>query len=1136
MKTYLYKDVLEKTTQYFNGDDLAAKVFIDKYALKNNSGELLEDSPEIMHRRISKEFARIEKNKFKNPLSEDEIFALLDKFKYIVPQGSPMFGIGNNYQTISLSNCFVAETPVDSYGGILKTDQQLVQISKRRGGVGVDISNLRPNGTITKNAAKSSTGTSSFLERYSNSIREVGQSGRRGALMVTISVHHPDILEFVTIKNDDKKVTGANISVRLSNEFLMAVKNDTDYELRFPVDSDSPTVSRMVSAKMVWNTIIHSAWLRAEPGLLFWDNITQYNAVDCYADFGFKTVSTNPCQPGWATLLTPNGISTMGDIKIGDLIWSESGWTKVIDKAMTGIKKVNKYTTSAGCFYGTENHKVVSSSVKVEAGEATAIDRLSGQYDSDIILDPQVIMDGIVFGDGSVHKASNNLVYLYIGDKDKDYFNSEISHLITRHRPGLKETAYEIQTNISASEIPYTYLRDIPDRYFYGDKNVVASFLRGLFTANGSFNTYGRATLKTSSRKVIERAQVMLSSIGINSYITNSRGQSIAFSNGTYTCRDSYELNITSDAEKFIKSVGFVQQYKMERAISYLQNHIRNKGKSTYDITSIDFISEEPVYDITVDNEPHTYWTGGLNVSNCAEIGLCHLDSCRLMVLNFYSYVNKPFLTDASFDFDLFYKHGKIAQRLLDDLIDLEIEKVDKIIEKISLDPEDEEVKKEELNIWLKVKDICLKGRRTGLGGTGLGDMLAALGIKYGSQESVDFIEKVQRHFKMASYESSNDMAQEIGTFPIWDWSIEKDSQFLLKICEENPELYKKIAQHGRRNIANLTFAPTGTVSLMTQTSSGCEPVFQLSYTRRKKINPNDSGVRVDFVDQNGDSWQEFIVYHPKVQEWMKVTGQSDIEKSPWFGCCAEEINWTNRVNMQAAMQRHIDHSISSTINLPENVTEDAVAKIYETAWESGCKGITVYRKNCRSGVLVDTKTKENVKTTTRSGFVKRSKELTCDVYHCKVKGEEYFCIISLDGSGNPYEVFAGKNGVIPYSIESGVVYKQKRGHYQLKDTEGNVILENITKYLTDDGEALTRMVSMSLRSSCESNLKYIVDQLMKVQGDFTNLSKAISRCLKKYIKDGESTSEKCPECGVGTLVYESGCKACKECGWSGCS
>lgn len=812
---FTYEAALLKSTEYFNGNELAACVFLDKYALKNTKGEILEDSPEMTHRRIAKEFARIEKKKFKNPLSEEYIFSLLDRFKYIVPQGSPMFGIGNDFQTVSLSNCFLTDCPVDSYGGILKVDEQLVQISKRRGGCGTDISDLRPEGSPTKNAALSSTGTISWMKRYSNSIREVGQEGRRGALMISYSVHGMDIIPFSTIKNDNKQVTGANISVRLTDEFLRAVDADQDYEQRFPVERGNKKLklSRNVRARDVWDTIINSAHLRAEPGLLFWDRITNYNAVDCYSVHGFKTRGTNPC----------------------------------------------------------------------------------------------------------------------------------------------------------------------------------------------------------------------------------------------------------------------------------------------------------------------------------GEVPLCPKDSCRLLLLNFFSYIANPFTKDAYFDFELFKTHAKVGQRLMDDMVDLEIEKIDKIISKVKNDPEDESIKRAELELWEGVKEIALKGRRTGLGGTGIGDMLAAANVKYGSEESIEFVENVQRQFKFASYESSVDMAEEIGPFPIWNWETEKDSEFLLHIKAENPDLYNRISKFGRRNIANLTFAPAGSMSILTETSSGGDPLFdQVPYIRRKKVNPSDKNARVDFTDQSGDCFQEFEIYHPKIKMWMEITGESDLKKSPWAGACAEEIDWINRVRMQAAMQRHIDHSISTTINLPENVSKETVAKIYEEAWKQGCKGITVYRKNCRSGILIDKPTKEE-----KCAFTKRPKELECDVYHCKVKTDEYFCIVGLDACGNPYEVFAGKNGVVSKNIEKGTIYRQKKGHYQLY-SNNVLVLDNITGFLSDDGEALTRMTSMSLRNTPSSSLHYIVEQLAKVQGDFTNLSRAIARCLKKYIPDGTSEG-KCEEvrdgkvCG-GEVVRENGCKICKTCGFSHCN
>jgi len=810
---YTYDEALAASTEYFSGDELAAKVFVDKYALRDQNNCLVEKTPKDMHMRIAKEFARIEKNKFKQPLSEQEIFDLLDQFKHIIPQGSPMAGIGNKYQVVSLSNCYVIPSPVDSYGGIMRADQQLVQISKRRGGTGGDISNLRPVGSTTRNAARSSTGIISFMERFSNSIKEVGQAGRRGALMLTCSVHHPQIYDYATIKLDETKVTGANVSIRLTDEFLSAVTDDTDVQLRWPVESTTPTIKKNVKARDLWKTIINSAWRRAEPGLLFWDRIIRESPADCYAAQGFRTISTNPC-----------------------------------------------------------------------------------------------------------------------------------------------------------SEIP-----------------------------------------------------------------------------------------------------------------------------------------------------------------------LSAYDSCRLLVLNLYSYVKNPFTPEATFDWIKFSKHAKIAQRLMDDLIDLELEAIDGIISKIIDDPEEEDVKSVELELWNNIRLSCEKGRRTGTGFTALGDCLAALGVKYGSDHSIEVSESIYKALKLAAYSSSVDMAKELGAFPIWDRENEKDCPFLLRIKDEDPGLYFDMQLYGRRNIACLTLAPVGSVSMLTRTTSGVECAYDIiPFIRKKKVLSEDKYARVDSVDEQGDKWQHFEIHHPKLVEWMRITGKTDIKDSPWWGCCAEDIDWSKRVQMQAAIQKHCDHAISSTINLPENVSEEKVAEIYEAAWKAGCKGITVYRKNCRSGVMVDKESVKEKLLVKFDGYKKREKSLPCDVYHPRVRGKDYFVVIGFGEGAEPYEVFAGENGFIPKTIVSGKTTKTKRGVYGLI-SQDKVVTENITEHLHDDEEALTRMVSMSLRHGVD--LPYIVHQLEKVEGDLTSLSKAIARCLKKYISDGTVVKgEECGACKQATLVRENGCITCKNCGWSKCS
>ena len=811
--TYIYDEALEKSKKYFGGNELPAKVFLDKYALRNDKLKLLESTPDEMFHRIVTELARIEKKKFKKPMTYDEIMSYIKDFKKIIPQGSPMSGIGNPYQYVTISNCYVVESPVDSYAGIMKTDEEIVQISKRRGGVGTDISHLRPNGTPTTNAARTSTGIVPFMERFSNTIREVGQAGRRGALMLTISIHHPEVLNFAKAKRDLTKVTGANISIRLSDEFLQAVKDDKEYEMRWPVDSKEPIMSEMISAKKVWMEIVENAHATAEPGLLFWDNIINESPADCYADFGYRTTSTNPC----------------------------------------------------------------------------------------------------------------------------------------------------------------------------------------------------------------------------------------------------------------------------------------------------------------------------------GELPLCPYDSCRLLLLNLYSYVKNPFTNKSYFDFEEFYADAQVAQRFMDDLIDIEIEMIERIINKIKKDPESKGVKSRELELWHKMRDTCANGRRTGTGITALGDTLASLGYKYGSTKSIEVAEKIYKTLKLGAYRSSVDMAKELGAFKIWNHELEKDQAFLNRIKEEKPEIWKDMKKYGRRNIACLTTAPAGTVSILTQTTSGIEPLYMISLIRRKKVNPNDEGTRVDYRDQMGDCWQEFEVFHPKVQEWMDITGKKDIKESPWYGCCAEDVNWQNRVKLQAAANRHVDHSISSTVNLPEDVTVEEVAKIYQTAWEAGTKGITVYRKNCRTGVLIEKKTvqEEMIK---YHDAPKRPKELPCDVYHISVKGHPYFILVGTL-YGEPYEIFAGdvKDDLISRSVKKGIIKKHKRGKYGLfsPTDPDNVIHPDISTYIGEDYEAITRLISSNLRHGC--NVNFVVHQLEKTKGDLMSFSKAISRVLKKYIKDGEAISgEECSECGC-ELARKDGCVQCVNCGWSRC-
>lgn len=797
VKMYNYNEVYNATLAYFGGDELATQVWVSKYALKNNNDQYMELTPDDMHRRMAKEFARIEAEKFKSPFTEDEIYNMFKHFRYIVPQGSPMFGIGNNYQIVSLSNCYFLDPPLDCYNSILEVDKQLVNISKRRGGAGVDLDNLRPKGARTHNAAHSSTGLASWMNRYSNSIREVGQNNRRGALMLTASIHHPDILEFITIKNDPTKITGANISVKLTSEFMESVEENKKYEARFPVnDKTSPSISFLDDAKKVWDTIIDSAWRRAEPGLLMWDNVLK-GPADCYPRF--RSLGTNPCS----------------------------------------------------------------------------------------------------------------------------------------------------------------------------------------------------------------------------------------------------------------------------------------------------------------------------------EITLSALDSCRLMLLNLFSFVKSPFTPKAYFDYEEFSAYAYYTQRLMDDMVDLESEKIDAILNKIKKDPEPGSVKRQEYEMWEQIKKNNDEGRRTGTGITGLGDAIAALNIKYGSEASIEIVDNIYRTLKLSCYRASVDMSKELGPFTDWNPELEKDCEFLNRIKEEDPKLFADMQKYGRRNIALLTTAPAGSVSLQTQTTSGFECLFKCEeYTRRRKLTESNKTDRCDYVDKNGDKWQNYSVWHKPIKQWMEVTGETDITKSPWYGACANDIDWIARVKMQATAQQHVCHSISSTINLPASATKETISDIYMTAFKSGCKGITIYRDGCRDGVLVSKTTQE------------RPKELPCNVHHITVRGLQYTVLVGLR-DGKPYETFACRNGTLDSAVKTGIIVRKKKGFYKAIFENGDE-LAPITALMTEEEEIISRLTSGLLRTGAE--MHFVVKQLERVgeNKDINCFARSIARALKKYIKDGTKEGEVCPECGAD-LIRSSGCKSCSVCAFTVC-
>ncbi len=839
-RQYTPEEIMPSSVEYFHGDELAANVWMNKYALREDT-RIYELNPDMMHHRLASEYARIEQ-KYPNPLSEADIYRLLKDFRYIVPQGSPMSGIGNNFQVVSLSNCFVIGNSgnSDSYGGIMKIDQEQVQLMKRRGGVGHDLSHIRPGGSPVKNSALTSTGIVPFMQRYSNTTREVAQGGRRGALMLSISIKHPDAEKFIDAKMEQGKITGANVSVKVTDEFMDCVRSGKPFIQQYPIDSPNPIYTKEIDARALWNKIIHNAWQSAEPGVLFWDTILRESIPDCYADYGYRTVSTNPC----------------------------------------------------------------------------------------------------------------------------------------------------------------------------------------------------------------------------------------------------------------------------------------------------------------------------------GEIPLCPYDSCRLQAINLYSYVENPFTKKASFNFELFKEHVAKGQRLMDDLIDLELEKVDQIIKKIESDPESDEIKMVEHNLWLNIKMKCLEGRRSGFGITAEGDMLAAMGLQYGSDEATAFAVKVQQTLALAAYASSVQLAKERGMFPIYSAKREENNPMIRRIREADPDLYAEMTKYGRRNIALLTIAPTGTVSICTQTTSGIEPVFLVAYKRRKKITPNDKydEKRNIIKDENGDYFEEYNVFHPKFLDWARVNGydvdevthmgdaelQKIVEKSPYFHATSADIDWVAKVKMQGAIQKWVDHSISVTVNIPKETTEPMVSKIYMTAWESGCKGCTIYRDGSRTGVLVSTNEgKKQTPCFGESKAPKRPKKLDAEVVRFKNEKEDWIAVVGMF-EGRPYEIFTGRaeNFLVPKFVEKGWVIRVKdkgdehaRYDFQFLDQDGyHVTIEGLSRMFRKEYWNYAKLISGILRHGMPiPNVVELIGKLTFDTDSITTWSNGVARALKRYIKDGTETGEVCPDCG-SKLVYNSGCKSCPNCGWSKCS
>jgi len=1273
-----YEEAIKDSIEYFNGDELAAQVFLGKYALTSPEGDILEKTPDDMHKRLAKEFARIEQ-KYPNPLSEDEIYSYLKDFKYIIPQGSPMSGIGNPYQTVSISNCFVIESPYDSYGGILKTDQEQIQIMKRRGGVGFDISTIRPKGLITKNAAKTTDGIAIFMERYSNSTIECAQSGRRGALMLSISIHHPEIETFINIKRDLKKVTGANISIRLSDEFMNAVKDNKNYEVRFPVDNKvNPQIRKEINAKQIWDQIIDSAWISAEPGLLFWDNIINTTPTECYKEQGFGTVSTNPCFSGETLIAVADGRNAVSIKQLSEEgkdvpVYSLNPSTGLVEiktgrnPRITGHnQKIVRVTLDDMSFLDvTPNHEfLLKDGTRKQAKDLVSGDSLPrfSKYAQSIKKDSKPyylvhcntkdMTKNRVYEHRLIAQYNNpkkwNAVYenakksgwantggLVVHHKDYNGLNNSPDNLeimtFKEHQQFHAEhdckgfangNSYSV-TNEEIKNKATELTKTLGRRFSLNEWEQFASMnqlpsgftdFRKTLAANPTELAklcaieFGYDHIDTDPR-VVKTLQNMLSQGYVANIVDNqvfvekiceicdskfsinhlqreasfcSQACSLIYVNSnkdintarTKTLNETYKVKLDSikikqaqmfsklkfDLERKPLMKEWEQACKQEN-LSYrlktkygfqnwkeVQEAGTNYNHKVVSVVEIEGLHD--VYNITADDnhmvsvitkvvDNVSYM--GVHVFNCGEIVLSPYDSCRLLLINTLSFVKNQFTSGAEFDYENFSKITKISQRLMDDMIDLELECIDKIINKVEIDPEPQEVKQVELDLWKKIKKAAINGRRTGLGVTAIGDTMAALNIHYGTEKSVEVIEEIYKQLGLNAYRETVNLAKERGAFPVYDYNLEKEHVFINRIMNLDENLRKNWEKYGRRNIALTTTAPAGSVSILTQTTSGIEPAFEVIYKRRKKINSNDKEARVDFIDATGIKWQEYKVYHHQYKKWMQVAGKEAIEDSPYYKARANDIDWGMKIKAQAAAQKWICHSISNTTNLPSDISKETVSDIYMTGWLSGTKGVTIYRDGCRDGVLIaETKQKQII----TEDFIethapKRPEMLPCDIYQITVKGEKWNAFVGLYHD-KPYEIFAGRSEhiSIPKSAKKGFI--KKNGTYNVIIGEGDneIIVKDLAKVFANDTEsAFTRTLSLALRHG--TAVQFVVEQVVKggeKDSDLFSFSKAISRVLKTYIKDGTKIKKKCDSCGSEDLAYLEGCLSCTSCGNSKCN
>jgi len=1150
MNSYNRKEVEKEAIKYFKNDTLSRDVWINKYALKDSDDNIYELTPNDMHNRLASELNRIEE-KYPNPLSKDKIFDLIKDFKYIVPQGSPMSGIGNNMQVVSLSNCFVVGNQSDSYGGIMNTDQEQVQLMKRRGGVGHDLSHIRPNKSPVKNSALTSTGVVPFMERYSNSTREVAQDGRRGALMLSISVEHPDAEEFIDAKMEKGKVTGANVSVRINDEFMNCVLDGKPYTQKYPIGSDNPTYTKEINAEKLWKKIVHNAWKSAEPGILFWDTVQRESLPDMYPEHGFTTTSTNPCVVGDTLIAVADGRNAVTIKELVDdgkdvPVYSTNPLTGRVEIKMGRSPRKTKNNTEVwkltlddgSEFIATPDHKILLKNLEyVDLKNLKTGDSISPFYSFDSNNYRQISRSGVQMKGGNFR---NNRQYRLINEFYNGAIDSKKYHIHHKDYNSKNDSIDNLELMLIEEH------KKLHSHKMMGDNNPYHNM-----SDEWKFNFASHKGENNPRYINISNEELIL------------KGKELFLKKGKL---------VKKDWIKFAKENKIPQFLGNDFRFSSF-NNFKNQVVDNHKVVSVEFYGYEDVYNITVDDnhnynvitskEDENYITSsGISVKNCGEIPLCPYDSCRLLAINLYSYVVNPFEDDAYFDFDLFSEHAQYAQRFMDDIVDLEIEKVDKILEKIKTDPEPDEIKAVEIKLWEKIKEKSHQGRRTGLGITAEGDMLAALGYKYGTKDATDFSVEVHKTLAVNAYKSSITMAKERGAFDVWDFDKEFDNPFLQRIWNELTHEYQEMYQkYGRRNIALLTIAPTGSVSIMTQTTSGIEPVFLPVYTRRRKINPNDKSTKSSFIDEVGDHWEEYNVFHPKFKVWASKKGydvnelekmkaseiQPIIEKSPYFGASSNDVDWLEKVEMQGRIQKWVDHSISVTVNLPNNVTEELVSNVYEAGWKSGCKGITVYRDGSRSGVLVS-KVEKKPNVFQENNAPRRPKSLQCDVIRFTNKGEKWIGFLGLMDN-RPYEIFTGlqESVNIPNYIEVGEIIKSKNaevdGHsrYDLKyiDKDGYVQeFRGLSRAFNREFWNTGRLVSGILRHGMPlPNVLALLDKLDFGDSEIiASWRNGVKRMIKKYIKDGTKISgEECPICHSHNIVFKEGCKTCLDCNWSKC-